>query len=206
MLPELRGCDVTDLGCGFGDFARYARERGAASVLGVDVSRRMLDEAQRLTDDPMVTYLRCSIEAFGPAARSTDLVVSSLALHYVADLPAVVRRVFDAVRPGGHFVVSVEHPMVTAHPADWLRDEAGVERWPVDDYLDEGPRRTRWFVDDVVKHHRTISAYVNALTTAGFRLLRLDEPGPSTEAVAARPELDLQRRRPPFLLMSAVRT
>ncbi len=32
LLPNLAGLHVLDLGCGFGDFARYARAHGAASV------------------------------------------------------------------------------------------------------------------------------------------------------------------------------
>jgi 2-polyprenyl-3-methyl-5-hydroxy-6-metoxy-1,4-benzoquinol methylase len=48
MLPGLRGVRVLDLGCGFGWFCRWAREQGAASVLAVDVSEKMLERA---TDD-----------------------------------------------------------------------------------------------------------------------------------------------------------
>jgi predicted RNA methylase len=42
MLPPLEGARVLDLGCGFGAFARWARAMGAARVLGVDRSKRML--------------------------------------------------------------------------------------------------------------------------------------------------------------------
>ena len=38
----MRGLRVVDLGCGFGWFCRWAREHGAASVLGLDVSENML--------------------------------------------------------------------------------------------------------------------------------------------------------------------
>jgi 2-polyprenyl-3-methyl-5-hydroxy-6-metoxy-1,4-benzoquinol methylase len=44
LLPDLRGLQVVDLGCGFGWFCRWAREQGAARVLGIDVSDRMLVE------------------------------------------------------------------------------------------------------------------------------------------------------------------
>ena len=42
MLPPIRGLRVCDLGCGFGWFCVWAREQGAASVLGLDVSENML--------------------------------------------------------------------------------------------------------------------------------------------------------------------
>src|SRR5262249_42418522 len=38
MLPDVAGKRVVDLGCGFGWFCRFAREAGAAQVLGLDVS------------------------------------------------------------------------------------------------------------------------------------------------------------------------
>jgi 2-polyprenyl-3-methyl-5-hydroxy-6-metoxy-1,4-benzoquinol methylase len=46
MLPELAGLRVLDLGCGFGWFSRWAAESGAASVLGIDLSERMLARAR----------------------------------------------------------------------------------------------------------------------------------------------------------------
>jgi SAM-dependent methyltransferase len=52
MLPALRGLRVVDLGCGAGWFCRWARAQGAARVVGVDVSRRMLARAAAAGADP----------------------------------------------------------------------------------------------------------------------------------------------------------
>jgi len=205
LLPDLGGADVLDLGCGFGDFARLARERGAASVTGVDISERMLAEAALRTRDPGIVYVRGAIETYRPA-RAFDLVVSSLALHYVDDFAGVARRVFDALKPGGRFLFSVEHPLCTAHPAGWVKDDGGrALHWPVDRYGHEGARSTTWFVDGVVKYHRTVGTYVGTLLGAGFALAHLGEPGPTPEALAARPALEKEMRRPPFLVLLAVR-
>ncbi|HEY1299762.1 MAG TPA: class I SAM-dependent methyltransferase, partial [Stellaceae bacterium] len=46
LLPDLSGASVLDLGCGFGWFCRWARQQGAARVLGIDISRRMLERAR----------------------------------------------------------------------------------------------------------------------------------------------------------------
>jgi SAM-dependent methyltransferase len=205
LLPVLAGLRILDLGCGFGDFARKARAQGAASVMGIDVSAKMLAEARRRTEDPAIRYEQAAIEALAVEPGTFDLAISSLALHYVADYPAAARRVAAALAPGGRFVFSVEHPMCTAMGVyEWHRDAAGAElHWPVDRYREEGRRDTRWFVDGVVKYHRTVATYVNGLIDAGLVLARLEEPPPLPAAVAARPELDLQRRRPPFLLLAA---
>ncbi|MGH7038053.1 MAG: class I SAM-dependent methyltransferase, partial [Stellaceae bacterium] len=49
LIPDLRDRAVLDLGCGFGWFCRWARQAGAASVLGIDVSEKMLARAKTET-------------------------------------------------------------------------------------------------------------------------------------------------------------
>jgi SAM-dependent methyltransferase len=207
LPPSLEGRRVLDLGCGFGDFARAARLHGAREVIGIDISVRMLDEARRRTSDPAIIYIHAAIEDFDAGEDAFDLVVSSLALHYIADYTAVVRRVAAALRGGGRFAFSVEHPMCTAlATGEWFRGSDGAAlHWPVDRYRDEGERRTTWFVEGVIKYHRTLETYVNGLLLAGLQLVRLEEPEAVAEHVLARPELALHRRRPPFLLMAADR-
>ncbi len=207
LLPPLAGLAVLDLGCGFGKWSRLMREQGAASVVGIDISTRMLERARAENALGGITYLNRPIEdaAFDP--ESFDLVTSSLALHYVERFDLVCRNVARWLRPGGMFVLSVEHPIMTAHPDNlegWCLDAAGTRRhWAVDHYRDEGVRHTRWFVDDVIKYHRTVETYVNSLLDSGLAIARLLEPEGTPEFVRGRPELLDERRRPPFLLMAA---
>jgi SAM-dependent methyltransferase len=206
LLPDLSGLKVLDLGCGFGHFARQARAQGADSVLGVDISMRMLEEAGKSTDDAAITYVHSSIESFTASPQTFDLAVSSLALHYVEDYAGALARVFEVLKPEGLFAFSVEHPMCTAYPAGWIRNDQGEPvHWPVDKYGDEGLRNTHWFVDGVVKYHRTIESHVQGLLNAGFRLESLLEPAPSPEILAQRPSLKTECRRPPFLQLAASR-
>jgi len=206
LLPCLSGKSILDLGCGFGDFARYARSEGAQWVTAVDVSEKMISEAKRLTRDDQITYMRCSIEDYAPDAESFEIVVSSMALHYISDYAAVVRQVFFGLVPGGKFVFSVEHPTCTANPIGWHRDSDGTAlHWPLDRYQDEGERQTSWFVEGVTKYHRTVESYVMPLLTEGFRLDHLKEPKPLLSFLDARPELGETLRRPPVLMLSATK-
>jgi SAM-dependent methyltransferase len=204
LLPPLTGRRVLDLGCGFGAFARWARENGAAAVLGIDLSQKMLLRARELTRDPAVTYLEQSIDSLAFAQGAFDLVYSSLALHYLPDFESVCRDVRRVSVPGAWFVFSVEHPLYTAPSAPgWqtLPDVGTI--WPLNDYLREGKRLTNWLVPGVEKYHRTIETYVNGLLDHGFRLARLIEWGPNDEQIAENPEWRDELHRPPFLLMSA---
>jgi SAM-dependent methyltransferase len=206
LLPSLIDTHILDLGCGFGDFARYARQSGAASVTAVDVSENMLADAARLTDDSGIVYFNKTIEQYEPRPGSFDLVVSSMALHYVSDYSSVACRIFSGLKPEGVFVFSVEHPICTANPIGWLRDENGEAlHWPLDHYQLEGPRETSWFVDGVTKYHRTTATYVTALLSVGFHLEHLGEPIPTAESLSRRPALKAETRRPPVLLLSASR-
>jgi SAM-dependent methyltransferase len=206
MLPELAGRRVLDLGCGFGWFCRFAAGEGAAQILGVDVSQKMLDRARRETDDPRISYELADLESFVPPTGGFDLAYSALALHYIADLAALLGRVHAALKPGGALVCSVEHPLLTA-PArqDWLADADGRPTWPVNGYLDEGERVTNWLAEGVVKRHRMIGTYLDLLLGAGFSLTKLVEWGPSREQ-AAQQYGPRERERPYFLLLSARRT
>ena len=203
---SLDGLSVLDLGCGFGGFARKARTLGADSVLGIDLSENMLRDARKRTNDARISYFRSSMEELTLEPKAFDLAVSSLMLHYVNDYAAAVEKVASYLRPRGRFIFSVEHPMFTALPEqDWVCSDDGTPlHWPVDNYRDEGERRIRWFVEGVLKYHRTIETYVNVLINNGFSLQRLLEPEPVTTEASA--QANLERRRPPFLLIAAVRT
>jgi SAM-dependent methyltransferase len=206
MLPELRGRRVLDLGCGYGWFCRWAREQGAAHVVGIDVSEKMLERARADTPDDGITYTRADMEQLEPPPGSFDLVYSSLALHYVENLDRLMATVHRALVPGGSLVFSAEHPIYTAPIAPgWSGDAPGRRSWPVDSYLDEGPRSRDWLTKGVIKQHRTVATYLNSLLRLGFTLREIEEWGPTEEQMAAHPEWADERQRPPFLLIAADR-
>jgi SAM-dependent methyltransferase len=207
LLPELRGGRVLDLGCGFGWFCRWAAGQGAASVLGVDVSERMLARAAAETQSEAISYRRADLERFDPAPGVFDLAYSSLAFHYLGDLAGLLRRVHAALVPGGRLVCSVEHPLMTAPTLQgWSQNAEGQATWPVNGYLDEGARKTDWLAKGVLKQHRMIGTYVALLVSAGFTLSHLEEWGPSPSQVAAQPDWQRERERPCFLLLACERT
>ncbi len=204
MLPDIRGANILDLGCGFGWFCRWAREYGAARVLGVDVSEKMLARATASTPDPMITYQRADMENLKLPARSYHLVFSSLAFHYVVNLDRLMAEIAQALVPGGSLVFSVEHPIYTApvHPG-WAINPEGRKTWPVDSYQNEGRRTTDWLAKGVIKQHRLIATYINLLIGLGFSMTHLNEWGPTDKQIAAQPDLAEERERPMFLLIAA---
>lgn len=205
MLPELKGARVLDLGCGMGWHLRYAMGQGADLGVGCDLSERMLAAARERTADPRVTFLRAAIEDVNFPPGSFDLVISSLALHYVEDFAPVCEKVYGLLKSGGSFVLSVEHPVFTAQgKQDWCRGEDGaIRHWPVDDYFLEGKRETMFLGQPVIKYHKTLTTYAAGLLCAGFILTGLAEPQPSPELIKEFPGMAQESRRPMMLILSA---
>ena len=118
LLPGLSGRRVLDLGCGAGQLTLHLARSGASEVLGIDVSERMLGLARTERAHPRVTYLRQSMEETDFPPARFDLVVSSLAFHYVRDYRGLVGRIGRWLAPGGVLVFSTEHPIYTARASD----------------------------------------------------------------------------------------
>lgn len=206
LLPRMTGLRVVDLGCGFGWFCRFARGEGAARVLGLDISERMLARAREETRDKAIAYERADLEQLDLPQAAFDLAYSSLALHYVEDLGRFFATVHRALVPGARFVFSIEHPIfMAARRPGWITDAEGRKSWPVDSYQAEGPRQTDWLAEGVLKHHRTLGTTLNLLIRNGFSIRHVEEFGPSVDQVLARPDLAEERERPMFLLVAADR-
>ncbi|CAH1055598.1 class I SAM-dependent methyltransferase [Paenibacillus pseudetheri] len=204
LIPDLHNKSVLDLGCGFGWHCLYAREQQASSVVGVDISEKMLHEAREKTDDPAISYMQMPIEDIEFASEQFDVVISSLALHYVESFEAICCKVHTYLKPGGSFIFSVEHPIFTSrNEQDWYVDDQGNRlHWPVDHYQSEGLRETTFLTENVIKYHRTISTYFNDLIGAGFAIKAVKEPKPSDE-MSNDPWMKDEDRRPMFLIIIA---
>ena len=206
LLPDFQGKSVLDLGCGYGWHCKYAAGQGAARVLGVDLSARMLAEAAARNGDGRIEYRQGDMEELELPEGSFDVVLSSLAFHYVRAFPALVRNISGWLKPGGEFIFSVEHPVFTAYGSqDWHYDGDGkILHFPVDRYFLEGQRDTVFLGERVRKYHRTLTSYLDLLLKDGFFLRRVVEPQPPEEMMCL-PGMRDELRRPMMLLVSAVK-
>ena len=174
-------------------------------MLGIDLSHRMIAEAEQRNADSRITYRVCGIEDYEYPADRWDCVVSNLALHYIADLDAIYRKVRHTLRPGGVFLFNIEHPVFTARPGqDWIYDEAGQPLyWPVDDYFMPGERLTHFLGCEVKKQHHTLTQILMGLRASGFIIDAVEEAQPSQEMLDL-PGMRDELRRPMMLLVKAV--
>lgn len=204
LLPAFEGKRVLDLGCGYGWHCMYAAQQGAKSVKGIDLSEKMLAVARHKNSHPAIAYERGAMEDLAFASDSFDVVISSLAFHYVRDFDDLARKISAWICPGGSFVFSVEHPVFTAYGTqEWIYDEAGnIKYFPVDNYFLEGRRDAVFLGEKVIKYHRTLTTYLAALKDNGFEICQLVEPQPPAEMLAI-PGMKEELRRPMMLLVAA---
>jgi SAM-dependent methyltransferase len=118
VVPEkLEGCRVLDLGCGSGrDVYALSQLVGpTGEVVGVDMTPEQLETARAHVDWHIarfgydrsnVRFLQGFIEAL-PALRleseSFDVIVSNCVVNLSVDKRAVLKGVFDLLKPGGEF-------------------------------------------------------------------------------------------------------
>ena len=151
LLPGLRACDVVDVGCGTGRWLEVVKRAGARSLVGVDLSREMLNLAEAKLGG--AAKLLCADYAHAAlASDSADMVFCNFVLSYIADAEQFFRRVRTILRPGGLLYLSDVHPE-TASALNWRR---GV-------HADNSFREIR-------THRRAISEIVELCRKAGLEL------------------------------------
>lgn len=206
MMPDLKGKRVLDLGCGFGEHCKRFVECGAEKVVGIDISEKMLEVAKAENADPKITYINMPMEELAQLQEQFDVVISSLAFHYVEDFEGVIRNIHSLLEENGVFIFSQENPLNTCHSGGdrWTRDENGNKLYMnLANYGVEGERESVWFVDNVKKYHRTFSTIVNALVEAGFTIEKMIEPLPTEELLEKYPDYRDLFHKPDFLLIRA---
>jgi SAM-dependent methyltransferase len=170
---------VLDAGRGSGAQAQWLLDQGA-DVVGVDVSPRMVEEAERRCAGRGRFLVAGLAEPLPLEPGSLDGITCSLAVHYVADWSVHLRSFASALRPGGWAVISLDHPFGPRAP----HQQGG--------YFDTELVSDTWRKADVeVTQHfwrRPLAAALGAFADAGFMVDRIAEPQPSAEALRLFPD------------------
>jgi cytosine/adenosine deaminase-related metal-dependent hydrolase/ubiquinone/menaquinone biosynthesis C-methylase UbiE len=139
MLPEVRGLDVLDAGCGTGRWLQLLAGRAPRNLLGVDISPQMLQAAStKLGGNCDLRLGSCDALPFDNGVA--DLVLSSFVISYLDNLESFAREIDRVARPGTTIFLSDMHPETEASH-NWKRPFAIKGRgWSL-------PQITRAFED-----------------------------------------------------------
>ena len=204
LFPNLTGKKVLDLGCGYGWHCKYAVECGASSVIGIDLSEKMIETAKEKNSHQKIDYRVCGLEEYDYPENTYDCVISNLVLHYVENLDEIYTKVYRTLSENGIFLINIEHPVFTGGVnQDWVYDSDGKPLyWPVDNYFYPGMRQTHFLGQDVIKQHHTLTQILGGLLKAGFSIEAVEEAEPS-KIMLNIPGMKDELRRPMMLLIKA---
>ncbi len=179
---------------------------GAKQVVGIDLSEKMLEIANRENKSGNIRFLQMSMSEIPVLQQKFDVILSSLAVHYIEDFDQLLKNIFQCLQDGGLFIFSQEHPLTTALKGGsyWSKDENGtILHYNLTDYSLSGERKVSWFVDGVIKYHRPFSSILNSLIEAGFSIERVLEPLPDEKIMEQYPAYRKYRHKPDFLFIKA---
>ena len=207
LLPDLSGKAVLDLGCGYGHNCIDFVNLGAKSVIGVDIYEKMLSVAKSESANEKIRYINMSMTDIGKLNEKFDFIYSSLAFHYVKDFEAFSKKMYSVLNCGGYLLFSQEHPIITATvdgKGHFNKDENGNRiSYTFSDYNRSGERKVHWYVDGVIKYHRTFGDIITALAKAGFVIEEVSEPTPEEWAIEKLPTMAKEYIKPNFLIVKA---
>lgn len=201
LIGDIASKSVLDLGCGDAAIGREFLQGGATAYLGLDGSAKMVALATQTLAGSVGRVIQQPIEDWHYPPATFDRVLARLVLHYVADFPTLCAKVWQTLRPGGKFVFSVEHPVITSTDRGWVKGGARQD-WLVDHYFDTGLRVTDWMGGRVEKYHRTVEDYFTSLQRAGFIIEHLREASPQRQYFQEEQTYLRRKRIPLFLLMA----
>jgi trans-aconitate 2-methyltransferase len=122
---------VLDAGCGSGRVTEQLLERlPRGRVIAADAAPSMLAEARRRLGrfGDRVQYVECDLGSGVPVDEPVDAILSTAALHWVADHDALFANLAAVLRPGGRLVAQCGG---AGNVASVLRAVADLgERWP----------------------------------------------------------------------------
>ena len=179
MLPDLHGKTILDIGCGMGHHAKQYSEMGAESVLGIDISEKMLKYAEDCNNAANITYLQMAMEDIETINRQFDLITSSLVFDYIENFGGLMAKIHKLMKKDAELVFSMSHPIVTAWDGAYdryTRTETGERLYAnLRNYCLEGLRKVDWVVNGYECYHRTVSSLINAIIGAGFMIEECQE-------------------------------
>jgi SAM-dependent methyltransferase len=106
VLPDVRGKDVVELGCGTGYFGAWLKRAGARRVVGVDITPAQLETARRMNDEfgLGIEFLEENAERTSLPDESFDLVVSEFGASIWCDPALWIAEAARLLRPAGELV------------------------------------------------------------------------------------------------------
>ena len=130
MLPEMYPEQILELGCGTGQLTRLLTKYfPEVPIDAVDLSEKMIAHSRsKFQHFPQINWIVDDAQTFWGGDRY-PLIVSSSALHWVADFRKTCENIFQSLEPGGTFSLGMMLRGTLKELHD-LRKEIAPEKTP----------------------------------------------------------------------------
>ncbi|NLI41092.1 MAG: methyltransferase domain-containing protein [Caldisericales bacterium] len=205
MLPEVKGLEGLDIGCGEGSNTRIFASLGA-SMIALDISPTFIGAAKAMEQEkPLgIKYVLGSALDLPFEDSSFDFCVATMSFMDIPGPEKALVEAFRVLKPGGFLQFSITHPCFDTPVRFWVFDEDGNKKaLAVGGYFDElGGDILEWIFavtpqelkDKYPKFktpcfRKTLGSWINMIVDTGFIVERLGEPRPTEEVCEKYPSL-----------------
>lgn len=190
LIGDPAGKAVVDLACGEGFFSRLISQKGAAKVLGVDLSEGMIElaRAQETGQEREIEYRVGDVRRLALEVEH-DLAIAAYLLNYARDrdeLGAMCDGIAHCLRLGGRFVTVNSSLILDFRTAPSYR-HYGFETRAIGEFREGMPTTWTFFLEDeafeIENYFLDVSVHEEMFRSAGFREIRWHVPRLSPEGV-----------------------
>lgn len=120
FLKDVKNKPVLDLACGEGFWTRIIKEKGAAKVIGIDISTEMIKLAKKKEKETKMGIKYFVYDAINlPKIGEFDLITAVFLLHYAKtkeDLVAMCKSIYKNLKNRGRFIDIINNPLYPLQP------------------------------------------------------------------------------------------
>src|SRR6266851_2154086 len=174
VLPDVRGLDVIELGCGTAYFGAWLKKRGARRVVGVDITPAQLATAREMNAEfgLGLEFIEANAEHVPLPDASFDIAFSEYGASIWCDPYLWIPEAARLLRPGGELLFVFNGTLLEL-TWDAAEDRASTELQR--DYF--GMHRFEWPDEDdkSVEFHLGYGDWIRLLRANGFEVEALVE-------------------------------
>lgn len=187
-VGNVKGLKVYDVACGNGYNARRIAKEGANEVWASDLSLELIKIASTKYENPnsKIKYLMCDATDIKDLQENYfDLVIISMAIHYVENLDKLFNNMNKILKRGGRIVFVTNHPL-----ANLSRLDIGAPGYDLEKALQRAKRYLESYSEQTINlwnkqqeltiYRAPISLMVNTLVKNGFLVDKMIEPQTTT--------------------------
>lgn len=205
ILPDVKGLQGIDIGCGEGYNTRLLAQKGA-QIKAINISEKFIEKAketERAT--PLnIDYSVASATELPFENASFDFATSFMCLMDIPNPEQALQEAYRVLKPNGFFQFSITHPcFTTPHRKNLRRLNGKTYAIEVGDYFKNLDGKIEEWIFGAAPaslknqfpkfkipiFNKTLTQWFNDIQKTGFMIEQINEPYPDNETVKSQPYL-----------------